>query len=105
MNVNKYLMVLAIGTSMLVICLLVFHIPILAVRPLLLIAIGLIGIWAIYYWRKGKINEQEEVQAGIEVEKCWCHICEHTEARYCLKSSCSCCMIIKKGQIIAHESL
>ena len=54
MNVNKYLMVLAIGTSMLVFCLLVFHIPILAVRPLLLIAIGLIGIWAIFFKTKEK---------------------------------------------------
>lgn len=105
MSVNKYLMILAIGTGMMVISLLVFKIPIRAVGPLLLIAIAVIGMWLYYDWRESKKNQQKQIPAEIETQKCWCHICGHTEARDCVKAYCSCCMMVKKSQIVAHESL
>ncbi|MFQ5920401.1 MAG: hypothetical protein ACE5JV_00075, partial [Nitrososphaerales archaeon] len=88
MNVNKYFMILAIGTGMIAIGLLVFHIPILALRPLLIIAVALIGVWAYYYWREDKKKQQTKIQAEVEGQKCWCHICKHTEATDCVKTSC-----------------
>ena len=105
MSVNRYLLILALGTGMIAIGLLVFHIPILAVRPLLVIAVALGGIWIYYFWTEDKKKQLVQIQADIEAQKCWCYICKHTEAIDCVKSYCSCCMIMKKGQIVAHESL
>ncbi|MGH9977862.1 MAG: hypothetical protein ACRD8Z_18810 [Nitrososphaeraceae archaeon] len=103
MNVNRYLMVLAIGTGMIAISLLLFRIPIVALWELMLVSVSLIMIWVYYDWREKKKIEAKEIRDKIQIEKCWCHVCRHTEARDCIKVNCTCCLLIKKNQILGHE--
>lgn len=104
MNINRYLMVLAIGTGMIAISLLFFKIPIIAVWELLVVSISLITVWVYYDWREKKKIEVKQIRDKIQAEKCWCHICRHTEARDCINVSCTCCLLLKKNQILGHES-
>ena len=104
MNINRYLMILAIGTGMISIGLLVFKIPIIAVWELLLVSISLISVWIYYDWREKKKVEVRQIRDKIQAEKCWCHICRHTEARDCIKVNCTCCLLLKKNEILGHIS-
>jgi hypothetical protein len=104
MNINRYLMVLAIGTGMIAISLLLFKIPIIAVWELLLVSVSLITVWVYYDWREKKKIEVRQIRDKIQAEKCWCRVCKHTEAQDCIKVSCTCCLLLKKNQILGHES-
>ena len=104
MNINRYLMVLAIGTGMIAVSLLLFKIPIIAVWELLLVSVSLISVWIYYDWKEKKKIQVSQIRDRIQAEKCWCHICKHTEARDCIKVNCTCCLLIKKNQILGHES-
>lgn len=104
MNTNRYLMVLAIGTGMIAISLLLFKIPIFAVWELLLVSVSLISLWIYYDWREKKKTDVRQIQDKIKTDKCWCHICRHTEARDCMKANCSCCLFLKKDQVLGHYS-
>src|ERR671910_684551 len=104
MNINRFLMILAIGTGMMAISLLIFKIPIIAVWELLLVSVQLITVWVYYDWREKMYQEEDGIRDKIQAEKCWCHICRHTEARDCIKVNCTCCLLLKKNQILGHES-
>jgi hypothetical protein len=97
-------MVLAVGTGIVSIGLLLFKIPIVAVWELLLIAIPLIALWIYYNWKESKKKQQQHVLDKIQNQKCCCHICKHGVAQDCIKVSCACCLITKKDQIFGHES-
>jgi hypothetical protein len=103
MNINKYLMVLAVGTAMVSVSLLLFKIPIVAIWELLLIAIPLVTLWLYYNWRESKKRLQQDILVKIQSLKCKCHICKHSDAKDCIKVSCACCIITRKDQIFGHE--
>lgn len=103
MNINKYLMVLAVGTAMVSIGLLLFKIPIVAIWELLLIAIPLVTLWLYYSWKESKKRQQQDMLDKIQNQKCECHICKHSDAQDCIKVSCACCIITRKDQIFGHE--
>lgn len=103
MNINKYLMVLAVGTAMVSIGLLLFKIPIVAIWELLLIAIPLVTLWLYYSWKESKKRQQQDILDKIQNQKCECRICKHSDARDCIKVSCACCIMTRKDQIFGHE--
>ena len=103
MNINKYLMVLAVVTAMVSIGLLLFKIPIIAIWELLLIAIPLTTVWLYYSWRENKKRQRQDILDRIQNQKCECHICKHSDAQDCIKARCACCIITRKDQIFGHE--
>ena len=96
-------MVLAIGTTMVSIGLLLFKIPIVAIWELLLIAAPLVTLWLYYNWKESKKRQQQDILDKIQNQKCGCYICKHSDAQDCIKVSCACCIITRKDQIFGHE--
>ena len=37
-------------------------------------------------------------------QACICPICKHKETKICLQQICVCCLIMKEGVIIGHQS-
>ena len=95
-------MILGIGTGIIALALIVFHVPPQEVGPLLVVALPLIIIWLLY----DRMQEQKKKRSmilGKSQNLCRCHICKHTTIGDCIKARCSCCMIIKKDNVMDHE--
>jgi hypothetical protein len=67
----------------------------------IVIGLSLIALWLYLDIRKGKQKK------GIYVnttQACICPICKHKETKICLQQKCICCLIMKEGVIIGHNS-
>lgn len=67
----------------------------------IVIGLSLIALWLYLDIKKDRQKN------GIYVnttQACICPICKHKETKICLEQICVCCLIMKEGVIIGHQS-
>ena len=67
----------------------------------IVIGLSLIALWLYLDIRKEKQKNGTYVNT---TQACICPICKHKETKICLQQICVCCLKMKEGVIIGHQS-
>ena len=69
----------------------------------IVIGLSLIALWLYLDIKKEKQKNRIYINT-TQAQACTCPICKHKETKICLQQICVCCLIMKEGVIIGHQS-